>query len=70
MAWAQTEGMKQGEAGNFRRSQSFCTHSTDVTELHDTVMCDMKLQWEAEQQSDTAGRSRQLLSGDGQNISV
>jgi hypothetical protein len=30
----------------------------------------MKLQWKAEEQSDTAGRSRQLLSGDGQNISL
>jgi len=30
----------------------------------------MQLQWKEEQQSDTAGRSRQLLSGDGQNISV
>jgi len=29
-------------------------------------MCDMKLQWNSEQQNDTAGRSRQLLSGDGQ----
>jgi hypothetical protein len=30
----------------------------------------MKLQWKAEQQSDTAGRSRQLLSGDGQTFSA
>jgi len=65
MAWTQTEGMTQGEAGNFRCSYSFCTHSADVTELHDKVMCDMKLQWK-EEQSDTAGSSRQLLPGDGQ----
>jgi hypothetical protein len=65
MAWAQTEGMKQGEAGNFRRPYSFCTHSADVTDLQEKVMCDMKLQWKAEQ-SETAGSSGQLLSGDGQ----